>query len=507
MTTGSHVITNGKYSIEDVVALVEERPQLELDGAIRAAIIRGAAFVRSKAEEGSHIYGVNTGFGAMCETRIPASDMHELQRNLILSHAAGVGEMADEDTCRATLLLKLLTFRTGHTGISIEVVERLLEFWNNGVVPATPTKGTVGASGDLAPLAHISLPLLGLGHVYVNGAIRESGPMLAERDWEPIVLGPKEGLALINGVQYITAVAAACLARAARLATAADVVASVSLQAFCTSKTFFHELYHSLTAHQERRDVAAHLSTLVEGGNHWSLPQANRSMQDPYSFRCIPQVHGAVRQALRFATQTVESEINSVGDNPLFFPKQDQILFGGNLHGESTAMALDFAAIAVSELSSISERRSYQLLSGERGLPDFLAPNPGLHSGYMIAQYTAAALVNQNKVLATPSSIDSIMTSQLQEDHVSMGGTGALKLPVIVDNCETVIALELLLAAQAAELQEGLVLSEPARELVTELRTVVPFLDVDRVVAPDIAVARRFLSLHASKWFDRQKSW
>ena len=340
----------------------------------------------------------------------------------------------------------------------------------------------------------------------MNGAIRESGPVLAERDWEPIVLGPKEGLALINGVQYITAVAAACLARAARLATAADVVASVSLQAFCTSKTFFHELYHSLTAHQERRDVAVHLSTLVEGGNHWSLPQANRSMQDPYSFRCIPQVHGAVRQALRFATQTVKSEINSVAT----------IHSSSRSKTRSCLVAIFMASprpwhwtspIAVSELSSVSsERRSYQLLSGERGLPDFLVPNPGLHFRLHDRPIHGSGL-GQPEQSAGHTVVDrqhhDLPAARRPREY---GWYGRIEASRHCGQLRDGRAVELLLAAQAAELQEGMVLSESARELVTELRTVVPFLDVDRVVALDIAVAKRFLSLHASKWFDRQKS-
>ena len=504
MTAAStHRIGTERYTIEEVVALVASRPQLELDDGVRAAIARGSAYVAAKAAENTHIYGVNAGFGALCETRIPLASMHALQRNLILSHACGVGDFADETTSRTTLLLKLLTFRTGNTGISTGVTDRLLAFWNHGVIPAPPRKGTVGASGDLAPLAHMALPLLGLGFVYHGGELREAGPVLAEMGWEPLQLGPKEGLALINGVQYITAVAAQSLARAARLVAAAEVAASLSLQAFCTSRTFFDARYHSLTEHRARRDVAAHLSALVAGSNHWELPQANRSMQDPYSFRCLPQIHGAVRQALRFASSMVEAEINTVGDNPLFFPDQDAILYGGNLHGESTAMALDFAAIAGAELGSASERRAYQLLSGQRGLPDFLVRTPGLNSGFMIAQYTAAALVNESKVLATPSSVDTIMTSQLQEDHVSMGGTGALKLPTVLENCETIVAIELLLAAQAAELQDGLTLSPAGREVVAGLRRSVPHLENDRILSEDIAEAAAYVRSNAEAWFSR----
>lgn len=496
----SHTITNAQYHIRDIETILVDRQPIELSPEVRDRIAAGHQFVLRKAEEGSHIYGVNTGFGAMCEVSVPKSDMHALQRNLILSHACGVGELADEDTCRMTMLLKLLTFRSGHTGISLQVVDRLVEFWNAGAIPATPSKGTLGASGDLAPLAHMSLPLLGMGEVYLNGELTDASVVLRRFGWQPLELGPKEGLALINGVQYITAVAACSLLQAERLLIASEVIASISVQAFCASRTFFHGLYHSVTAHTERRVTAQHLSLLTEGSNHWDLAQANRSMQDPYSFRCIPQINGAIRQALGFVQMVVEAETNTVGDNPLFFPAEDEVLFGGNLHGESTAMALDFAAIACSELGSASERRTYQLLSGQRGLPDFLVRNPGLNSGFMIAQYTAAALVNENKIMATPSSIDTIMSSQLQEDHVSMGGTGATKLRTVLRNCETIIAIELLVAAQAMELQENLVASAFAKSTVEELRNEVPFLSEDRVLAHDFVLAEHFVRERNADW-------
>ncbi len=495
-----HRITEDDYTLNDLRIIHDTNPRLELSPAVEVRISAGADFLRRKAAEDRHIYGVNTGFGALCETRVPIARAAELQRNLVLSHAAGVGEIADPSICRLTLFLKLLTFRSGHTGISLATVRRLVDLWNRDVIPGIPLKGTVGASGDLAPLAHMTLPLLGLGCAYVRGKLVDGRAALAELGWEPIELGPKEGLALINGVQYITAIAVHCLLRFAELLTAADVIASLSIQAFSASRSFYEPLYVRTSRHPERGVVAANLMRLLRGGNHGELPTCNRSMQDPYSFRCIPQVHGAVRQAFNFAREVMEQECSGVSDNPLFFPAEDQILFGGNLHGESTALALDYMAIAATELASISERRTYQLLSGQRGLPSFLAVDPGAHSGLMVTQYTSAALLNECKVLSTPASVDTIPTCQLQEDHVSMGGTAALKLRQILDNCEYILGIELITAAQAAQLHKRLELSPRTRAVLDELRRHVPFLDADRVMSDDIQTARRFITREAARW-------
>jgi histidine ammonia-lyase len=348
----------------------------------------------------------------------------------------------------------------------------------------------------------MSLPLLGLGKVYFEGAVIDAATALKAHGWSPLVLKAKEGLALTNGVQYINAVAAESLTTIVELVRCADLMAAMSIQGFSAAETFYQAAYHETTHHPERRTVAANLRKLLAGSNHFELATCNRSKQDPYSFRCIPQVHGAVRQAVAFAVQTVERECNGVSDNPLFFPETDQILFGGNLHGESTAMALDFVAIAVSELANISERRTYQLLSGQRGLPSFLAKHPGLNSGFMIAQYTSAALVNENKVFSTPASIDTIPTSQLQEDHVSMGGTSAHKLGTIIENCKQILAIELLIAAQAIDFtfDQGLRLSPLTQEVYTGLRECVTFLHNDRVVSDDISAASDFFNRQRQTW-------
>jgi len=498
--TSAEVLSLRYYSLDDLRRMLEEKPFLKLDPEAAAKIDAGAQYVQAKAGEDMYIYGVNTGFGSLCETRVAPNEIEQLQFNHVVSHACGVGEFATERISRLALLIKLLTFRTGHTGISTNVVRRLLDFWNNDVIPAIPKKGTVGASGDLAPLAHMALPLLGLGKVYSNDSVLDAAKVTEAKGWQPLSLKAKEGLALTNGVQYINAIAAACLMDIEELVKCADLVASMSIQAFSCSRSFYQALYHQTSLHEDRRVVAENIRTCLNDSNHFELSTCNKSKQDPYSFRCIPQVHGAIRQAFEFARGIVERECNGVSDNPLFFPEDDQILFGGNLHGESTAMVLDFLAIAVSELANISERRTYQLLSGQRGLPSFLVTHPGLNSGFMIPQYTSAALVNENKVLSTPASVDTIPTCQLQEDHVSMGGTSAYKLCQIIENCEVVMGIELLTAAQAIQLNKELRLSRITKQILDELRRRVDFLERDRVMSDDIEQAHLLFR-------ERRRSW
>lgn len=500
MTKNPRYLSLKYYTLDDIHNVVETKPYLKLDTEVEAKIDAGARYVQDKAEEDRYIYGVNTGFGSLCETRVAAEQIEQLQYNHVVSHACGIGNSVSEEISRIVLIIKLLTFRTGHTGISLSVINKLLDFWNNDIIPAIPKKGTVGASGDLAPLAHMALPLLGLGKVYFRGQIIDAAEALDKMKWEPVRLKPKEGLALTNGVQYINAIAAQCLMHIEELIRSADLIAAMSVQAFSASRTFYHPLYHETSLHEERRTVAANLGKLLEGSNHFNLPTCNQSMQDPYSFRCIPQVHGAVRQTFSFAKNIIEKECNGVSDNPLFFPEHDMILFGGNLHGESTAFVLDFLAIATSELANISERRTYQLLSGQRGLPSFLVKRPGLNSGHMIAQYTSAALVNENKVFSTPASVDTIPTCQLQEDSVSMGGTSAYKLCQIIENCEYILSIELLVAAQAIELNSGLKLSPSTKEVLHNFRQCVSFLEEDRVLSEDIEKARDFFVKHKQIW-------
>lgn len=501
--TAPHAIGFQQYTLEEMIRLVRERPQLSLQPAVEARIRKGAEFVARKCAQDLHIYGVNSGFGALCETRIAPEEMERLQQNFLMSHAVGVGELISRELSLLTILVKLLTLRAGTPGVTLECAHRLIDFWNHDVVPAIPKKGTLGASGDLAPLAHMSLPLIGLGEVFFRGRLTPASEALRELGWKPLRLKPKEGLALTNGVQYINALGLHAVARIEEFVRSADVLAALSAQAFSTSETFYSELYQTTSLHPDRTTVARNLGRLMSGSNHFLLPTCNRSKQDPYSFRCIPQVHGAVRQVLRFAKEILERECNSVSDNPQFFADEDAILFGGALHGESTAIALDALAIGASELAQISERRTYQLLSGRRGLPDFLVSRPGLNSGLMVAQYTSAAMVNENKVLCTPASVDTIPSCQLQEDHVSMGGTCAYKLEQIADNSEYVYAIELMTAAQAIDLNPALKLSPLTRQIHEEYRCVVPFLSEDRVLKEDIDASRSHFLAQQSRWAAR----
>lgn len=496
----THHLSLRFYTLDDLRDLVETKPLLKLDPEVAEKIQAGARFVQSKAAQDMYIYGVNTGFGSLCETRVAPEEVELLQYNHVVSHACGVGDAAPENISRLTMIIKLLTFRNGNTGVSLSVVNRLLDFWNNDAIPVIPRKGTVGASGDLAPLAHMALPVLGLGKLFFKDQVVEASRVLEEMKWEPVRLKAKEGLALTNGVQYINAFAAQCLMKIGELVDSADLIAAMSIQAFSCSRTFYQALYHETSLHEERRTVAANLRRLLEDSNHFALPTCNNSKQDPYSFRCIPQVHGAIRQTVNFARSVMEKEYNGVSDNPLFFPEHDQILFGGNLHGESTALCLDFLAIALSELSNISERRTYQLLSGQRGLPSFLVRYPGLNSGFMIPQYTSAALLNESKVLSTPASVDTIPTCQLQEDHVSMGGTSAYKLCQIVENCEYILSLELLTAAQAIEFNKELRLSTATAEIFREVRQNIDFLERDRVMSDDMEKARNLFNASRRTW-------
>lgn len=495
-----HTITPDFMTCDQLWTIARERPQLDLSSEVRSRITEGSKLVDELLASGQHIYGVNSGFGALCEERIPDDQIEQLQVNHVLSHSCGVGDIVPEDICRLMLLVKLLTFRSGRTGVSLHVVEKLIAMWNASMIPAVPAKGTVGASGDLAPLAHAALPLLGRGLIYLSGELTSVPDLVSSGQFSTCRLGPKDGLALTNGVQYITATGLRALHDARELLSTADTIAALSLQAFSCAETFFDARYHSTTYHSERRLVASNLRHLTEGSNHHELPHCNVSKQDPYSFRCLPQVHGAVRQAVEFATRLVEQEANGVSDNPLFFAEDREVLLGGNLHGASVGLALDCAAIAMTDLASISERRGYQLLSGQRGLPSFLVARPGLNSGFMVVQYTAAALLNEMKVLATPASVDTIPTCQLQEDHVSMGGTAAHKLLKIIENCEYVLGIELLLAAQACQMNDELKLSPHGDELLRTVRADVDFLDQDRVLADDIDACAAVVARHRTRW-------
>ena len=417
--------------------------------------------------------------------------MKELQSNLLKSHACGVGEEVPKDVVKLMMILKIKSLSYGYSGVSIELVMRLTDLYNNEVLPVIYTQGSLGASGDLAPLSHLSLPLIGLGEVYYKGVKHEAKEILDKFDWQPIELQSKEGLALINGTQFMGAYGLHSLVNSERLIAWADVISAISFEAFDGVDDCFNKKIHSIRSHKGQVDTAKKLRELLKGSKIAS--QKKSQVQDPYSFRCIPQVHGATKDSFDHVLNVFLKEANSVTDNPNIFPDDDLILSGGNFHGQPLALTLDFLSIAMAELGSISERRTYQLLSGQRGLPLFLVKNPGLHSGLMIPQYTAAGIVSENKQLCTPASVDSMSSSNNQEDHVSMGANAATKCLRVVQNVERVLAIELLTAVQALEYRRPLRSSPAIEKIVSAFREKVSFNNADRVLRDDMIKAVEFL--------------
>lgn len=450
---------------------------------------------------GEPVYGVNTGFGDLASERIDAADTRSLQERLLLSHAAGVGQALPDDVVRGMLLLRANTLVRGHSGVRVELVEGLLALLNNGVLPLVPRKGSVGASGDLAPLAHLALPLVGRGKVVVEGVVRESSEALAEAGLEPLVLEPKEGLALINGTQAMTASLALSAIDARTLVRLSDLVGALSTDAFRGTDSCFEARVHELRPHPGQLRSAANLWGLLQGSE---IRESHRiddlRVQDPYSFRCMPQVHGAARDVLTDTVRKLEVEMNAVTDNPVVFPDTGEVFSAGNFHGEPIAMAADFLAIALAELGSISERRIEKLTyPAFSNLPAFLVEDAGLNSGFMLAHVTAAALASENKGLAHPASVDSIPTSADKEDHVSMGQTAALKLRRTVRNVRRILAIELLAAAQGVDLLRPLRSSPRLERLYEQVREVVPMWREDRVMAADIGAGERLLQTRGAE--------
>jgi len=449
-------------------------------------------FLDRKMESGQTFYGINTGFGSLCNVRIPDDQVSLLQENLVCSHACGFGAEVPPEIVRLMLLLKIRGLAQGYSGIHEDTIQRLVFFYNENILPVVYEQGSLGASGDLAPLAHLSLPLIGKGTVYFKNIRRQAHEVLGERNMNPLTLHAKEGLALLNGTQFMSAYACWALIQANRLQKWADTIAALSLEAFNGKAEPFLPPIHRVRPHRGQTETAENILTLLKGSR--LQEQEKPQVQDPYSFRCVPQVHGATRDVLRHIEQIVTTEINSVTDNPTVFEAEDLILSGGNFHGQPLALNMDFMAIALSELASISERRTYLLVSGQRGLPSFLTKDPGLNSGFMIAQYTAAAIVSQNKQLCTPASVDSIVSSNGQEDHVSMGANAATKLKRVVDNVQRVLAIELLCAAQALDFRRPGRTSAILESLHTDFRHVVSFNDADRVLHEDMVQAEQFLN-------------
>ncbi|REJ83725.1 MAG: histidine ammonia-lyase [Bacteroidetes bacterium] len=488
----TYKITLAGIEFDKLPEILAKGNQISLGDEVKKSVKKGRDYLDRKLKENADpVYGINTGFGALYNRIISEKDLAELQRNLVMSHACGTGEMLPADIVKLMLLLKIQSLAAGNSAVQLPTIQRLVDMYNQDVLPVVYTQGSLGASGDLAPLAHLSLPLIGEGEVLYEGKAVLSAKVLKKLGWKPIELHSKEGLALLNGTQFMSACGVHSLLGAYRLCSLADKIAAVSLEAFDGRPEPFDALIHKVRPHQGQMDVAENFRNLLKGSE--IIRRKKQHVQDPYSFRCIPQVHGASRDAVNYAGMVMHTEINSVTDNPTVFPDEDKIISGGNFHGQPLALAMDFLAIALSELGNISERRTYQLISGQRGLPPFLADDPGLHSGFMIPQYTAASVVSQNKQLCTPASVDSIVSSNGQEDHVSMGANSAVKLLKVCDNLVTILAIEMMTAVQAFEYRRPLKSSSVLEKFISDYRKKVTRLDKDRILHNDIVKSREFL--------------
>lgn len=480
-------------SINQLAALLDNKITLSATDLQKVNANRN--FLDRKIAGGNTYYGINTGFGSLCDVRINDDQLKELQENLVCSHACGFGDEVPAAIVKLMLLLKIRGLAQGFSGIHEDTIQRLVYFYNEDIMPVVLEQGSLGASGDLAPLAHLSLPLLGKGRVHYNGSQLSAAEVLQQKNLEALPLHAKEGLALLNGTQFMSSYASWSLLQAQRLQRWADVIAALSLEAYDGKSEPFSHPIHRVRPHAGQIETAAAVRALLEGSE--LQQQVKVQVQDPYSFRCVPQVHGATKDVIRHITEVVEIEINSVTDNPIVFEEEDLIQSGGNFHGQPLALHLDFFAIAMAELANISERRTYLLVSGQRGLQPFLAKNAGLHSGFMIAQYTAASIVSQNKQLCTPASVDSIVSSNGQEDHVSMGANAATKLKKVIDNVQRVLAIELLCAAQALDFRRPGKTSPQLERVFAAFRKEVTFNDADRILHDDMVKAERFLDQHA----------
>jgi histidine ammonia-lyase len=488
-----HYISTDVLSLEDVQEIIYQNKILELSEDARVNIQKCRDYLDAKMEANeTPIYGINTGFGSLCNVKISNENLSKLQENLVKSHACGTGEEVPSEIVKLMLLLKIQSLSYGYSGVQLITVLRLIDFYNNDILPVIYTQGSLGASGDLAPLAHLSLPLLGEGEVIYNGNKVPTSEIMMQFNWSPIDLQSKEGLALLNGTQFMSAYGTHILLKAMKYSYLADLIGTISLEGFDGRQEPFNELIHFIRPHKGQIVTANRVNEFLEGSE--IISQFKEHVQDPYSFRCIPQVHGASKDAIDYVKKVFKTEINSVTDNPNVFIESDQIISGGNFHGQPLALALDFLAIALSELGSISERRTYQLISGLRNLPPFLVDNPGLNSGFMIPQYTAASIASQNKQLATPASVDSIVSSNGQEDHVSMGANAATKALRIMDNLERILAIELMNASQAIEFRRPLKSSDFIEMFLKSYREEVPLVKEDRILHYDIQKSVAFLN-------------
>ena len=487
-----HYISNDQLTFERIDQILKQRFKIALSEQSRNNIIKCRDYLDEKMKnQDEPIYGINTGFGALYDKRISREDLGALQRNLVMSHACGTGDEVPQEIVKIMILLKIQSLAYGHSGVQISTVERLIDFFNNDILPVIYQFGSLGASGDLAPLAHMCLPMLGMGEVYYKGKKISGDKMLQELNWQPIGLRSKEGLALLNGTQFMSAYGVFLTLKVWKLSQLADVISAISLDAFDGRIEPFHDSVHQIRHHLGQIKTARRIRYLLEGSELINRPKVH--VQDPYSFRCIPQVHGASKDSITYVSYVFNNEINAVTDNPTIFPDEDLIISAGNFHGQPLALALDNLCIAMAELGSISERRTYQLLAGKRGLPHFLVANPGLNSGFMIPQYTAASIVSRNKQLCTPASVDTIESSQGQEDHVSMGANAATKAYQVALNLERILAIELFNAAQALEFQRPAKSSPIIEKFVAEYRKRVKFIQNDKTMYDDIAASVKYL--------------
>ncbi len=479
-------------TLQDVKHIIDSNAILQLSDKAKQQIDACREYLDKKmASQKEPIYGINTGFGSLCNVVIPNNELEQLQTNLVMSHACGMGNEVPLEIVRLMLLLKIQSLSYGKSAVQLQTVERLVDLYNHKIYPIVYQQGSLGASGDLSPLAHLSLPLLGMGEVNYQGNKYPAAVVLKQLKLEPITLKSKEGLALLNGTQFMSAYGVWCLLKANKLNALADFIGAISLDAFDGRIEPFKDNIHIIRPHKGQLQTAQTIREILEGSE--ILAQKKVQVQDPYSFRCIPQVHGATKDATNYVNSVFETEINSVTDNPTVFPEDDEIISGGNFHGQPLAISLDFLAIAMAEIGSISERRVYQLISGIRNLPAFLVAKPGLNSGFMIPQYTAASIVSQNKQLCTPASIDSIVSSNGQEDHVSMGANAATKCFQVIENVEKLLAIELLNASQALEFRRPLKSSDKIEHVLTNFRKLIPFIKDDKIMYQEMEATLQFV--------------
>ena len=480
-------------TFEDLERIISENIKVELAPEAKQRIKKCRDYLDNKMKNQSEpIYGISTGFGSLCKHTISNEDLNTLQENLVKSHACSVGEEVSPFIVKLMFLLKAHALSLGYSGVQVATVQRMLDLLNNDILPVVYDKGSLGASGDLAPLANLFLPLIGEGDVHYKGKKRDVGSVLDEFGWAPIKLKSKEGLALLNGTQFMSSHGVYAVLKAHRLSKRADLIASISLDAYDGHIEPFDEKLHLIRPHIGQLETSQNVRKFLEGSE--IIVRDKKHVQDPYSFRCVPQVHGASKDSLEYVKSVLLTEINSVTDNPTIFPDEDEIISGGNFHGQPLAISFDFLAIAMAELGNISERRTAQLILGHRDLPEFLIADSGLNSGFMIPQYVAASVVSQNKMYCYAASSDSIVSSNGQEDHVSMGATSAIKLLKVMDNLDIILSIELMNAVQALEFRRPLKSSPTIEKVVKEFRKVVSFIDEDIVMYKEIEKTVAFLN-------------